>query len=197
VNAVSRRVFAALRSKGLLLQQDKALPSVVGMVTGESLRGSWWGHPKGRLIFAVLSELEDHPDVLFTKLVRGKATLVHRRLWPALAAAGMARDAWQLDRLSSAARRALRRVDREAAPVRAAGPVAKELETRLLVVARQVHTESGRHELMLQGWRAWAAMAKCQPARSAAAARRALELAARRLGAAGAPPEALPWSAKA
>ena len=36
--------------------------------------------PKGRVIFAVLSELADHPDVLFTKLLGGRTTLVHRRL---------------------------------------------------------------------------------------------------------------------
>ncbi len=58
-------VFRELRAQGLLLQQDRILPSVVGIVTGQSLRGSWWGHPKGRLIFAVLSELADRHDVVF------------------------------------------------------------------------------------------------------------------------------------
>ena len=33
----------ALTERGLLLKQGKVLPSVVGMVTGESLPGSWWG----------------------------------------------------------------------------------------------------------------------------------------------------------
>jgi hypothetical protein len=177
---------------GLLLQQDKKLPSVVGIVTGEALRGSWWSHPKGRLIFAVLSELADRPDVLFTKLISGKSTLVHRRLWPALAAAGASRAAWQLHRLSPAARRLLGRVDRGPKAVRASGAAVKELETRLLVVARQVHTESGRHEIVLQGWREWSDAVRIRPLRSAASATRALERAGARLGA---PPEALPWNA--
>ena len=190
-SAVGRRVLSALRAKGLLLQQDKALPSVVGMVTGRALRASWWSHPKGRIIFAVLSELADRPDVLFTKLLNGKTTLVHRRLWPALLEVGMARDPWQLNRLSAAARRVLAKVDRGGAPVRATGPVAKELESRLLVVSRQVHTAEGRHALVLQGWRAWSAGAKCRRLRSAASARKTLERSAARLGA---PDGSLPWS---
>lgn len=187
-------VLRRLRAKGLLLQQDKTLPSVVGLVTGEALRGSWWSHPKGRLIFAVLSALSERPDVLFTKLISGKSTLVHRRLWPALAAVGAAREPWQLRRLPPAARRLLARVDRGGRTVRASGAAVKELETRLLVVARQVHTESGRHEIVLQDWSAWSDAVRVRPLRSAASARRTLERAAARLGA---PPDALPWNGRA
>ncbi len=89
-------VLAVLTANGLLLTQDKALPNVVGILTGESLRTSWWGHPKAHLIFAVLSELTDHPDVLFTKLLYRKDTLVHRSLGPAVLAVGSARDQWQV-----------------------------------------------------------------------------------------------------
>jgi hypothetical protein len=186
------RVSSELRARGLLLQQDKTLPSVVGLITGESLRTSWWSHPKGRAIFAVLSELADRRDVLFTKLLYGKSTLVHRRLWPALLAVGSARDRWQLDRLSAGARRVLRAVDQDEGRVRATGTVARELESRLLVVARQVHTEEGRHELALQSWRSWAAVVKCRRVRSVPAAKKAIELAASRLGAAA---DGLPWKA--
>lgn len=187
----AERVFSALHSKGLLLQQDKTLPSVVGLITGEALSTSWWGHPKGRAVFAVLSELEDRPDVLSTKLLLGKSTFVHRRLWPALLTVGAAREPWQLDRLPLGARRVLRAVDR-GMPVRATGAVVRELESRLLVVARQVHTEKGRHEIVLQSWRAWAVARKCRRLRSVAAAKRTLERAASRLGAKA---DALPWSA--
>lgn len=103
------RVLAALVEKGLLLKQDKTLPSVVGILTGESLRTSWWSHPKARLIFSVLSELADHPDVLFTKLLHRKDTLVHRSLWPAVLAVGRGRERWQLQGLSSEAGRLLAR----------------------------------------------------------------------------------------
>jgi hypothetical protein len=188
------RVVSVLRAKGLLLEQDKKLPSVVGLITGEALRTSWWSHPKGRTIFAVLSDLADRPDVLFTKLLEGKSTLVHRRLWPALLAVGAAREPWQLDRLSLAARRILRAVDGGETTIRATGAVARELESRLLVVARQVHTEKGRHEIVLQSWRSWAAARKCRRVRSVPAAKKTLELAASRLGV---QTDTLPWNAAA
>src|SRR6266511_3379685 len=121
-------VLAVLTANGLLLKQDKTLPNVVGILTGESLRTSWWSHPKAHLIFAVLSELADHPDVLFTKLLHRKDTLVHRSLWPAVLAMGSARDQWQLQGLSGEAKRLLERLDRGGSPVRAVGAPVKELE---------------------------------------------------------------------
>lgn len=72
----------------MLLVQDAALPSVATLVAGGPVRGSWWGHPSSPAIFAALEVLDDHPDLLFAKLVDGKNTIVHRRLWPALAAIG-------------------------------------------------------------------------------------------------------------
>src|SRR5258708_1963400 len=138
----TEQVLAALTSHGLLLKQDKAIPNVVGIITGESLRTSWWSHPKGRLIFSVLSELADHPDVLFTKLLHRKDTLVHRSLWSALLAIARSREPWQLRGLSASATSLLDRVDHGEGPVRASGAPVKELETHLLTVAREVHTES-------------------------------------------------------
>jgi hypothetical protein len=104
----------------------------------------------------------------------------------------MARDAWQLEGLSRAELRVLGDVDRGEG-VRATGAVAKELESRLLVVSRQVHTAEGRHELALQSWRAWAAATRSGRARSVAAARKTLESSARALGA---PADALPWNGR-
>ena len=187
-------VLAALADRGLLLEQDKVLPSVVGIVTGESLRGSWWSHPKGRLIFSVLSELADHPDVLVVKFLARKATLVHRPLWPAVLAVGAAREPWQMERLSPEARRLLGRLDRAEGPVRATGKAVKELEVRLLAVSRETHTESGRHEMALESWQAWSTRAGCRAARSVARARKALEEAAT---AAGASVASLPWPVRA
>src|SRR5262245_34047373 len=155
------RVLASLDENGLLLKQDKELPSVVGLVTGESLRTSWWSHPKGRLIFAVLSELADRPDVLFTKLLRNKDTLVHRRLWPAVLAVGRSGAPWQKAGLSREARRLLERVG-EGDAIRASGAAVKELEKRLLATTRQVHTAAGRHEIALQSWDAWSRRVRCR-----------------------------------
>ena len=180
----------ALEDKGLLLTQDKALPNVVGILTGESLRNSWWSHPKAHLIFSVLSELADHPDVLFTKLLYRKDTLVHRSLWPAVLAVGNARDRWQVQGLSVDAKRLLKRLGKEGEPIRGVGAPVKELEGRLLVTTQEIHTESGRHEMALETWQAWSRRVSCTAMDSDALARKALEDAAVRLGA---PLTSLPW----
>ena len=187
------RVLAALAANGLLLTQDKALPSVVGILTGESLRTSWWSHPKSHLIFSVLSELVEHPDVLFTKLLYRKDTLVHRSLWPAVLAVGSAREQWQVRGLSDEARRLLERLDSGDGSVRAAGAPVKELEERLLAVAQEIHTDSGRHEKALETWHAWSERVGCSAIQSVQHARKALEEASVKLGA---PLKSLPWPAK-
>jgi hypothetical protein len=179
----AERVLAALAANGLLLTQDKALLNVVGILTGESLRASWWSHPKSHLIFFVLSELADHPDVLFTKLLYRKDTLVHRTLWPAALAVGSARDEWQMHGLSEDAKRLLERLGSGGVPVRAVGAPIKELERRLLVTTQEIHTESGRHEMALESWQAWSRRVGCTAMKSVPRAREALEEAAVRLGA--------------
>lgn len=54
-------------------------------ITGESITGSWWGHPVGKRIFAILAAVSASDQVLVCKLIDDKVTLVHRRLWPLLA----------------------------------------------------------------------------------------------------------------
>ena len=184
-------VLETLAAKRLLLKQDPTLPSVVGIVTGERLRTSWWSHPRARLIFAVLSQLVDHPNVLVTKLLLRKDTFVHRALWPAVLAVGRAREPWQTRGLSREARRLLGRVD---GGVRATGAPVRELEARLLVTTREAHTASGRHELVLESWRAWSRRVGCKTLGSVSRARAELEEAALDLGASV---EALPWSESA
>src|SRR5258708_27363580 len=183
-------VLDALCRTGLLLKQDKQAFNVVSLLTGETLRSSWWSHPRGRLIFAVLSELEDHPDVLFAKLLDGKVTLIHRTLWPAFLAVAGEGAALQVDGLSAAARRLLDSVNESAIPIRASGAAVKELETRLLVHSEEVHTESGRHAIELKSWSAWAKGAGTKPLRSTTAAREHLEAAATAIDAS---PTSLPW----
>jgi len=75
----------ALIQHGMLLESAKGpLPNVAELVAGEPIRGSWWGHPRSHAIFAAINHLAESPDVARTRLVNGKVTLVHRRLWPAL-----------------------------------------------------------------------------------------------------------------
>ena len=77
--------MAVLVKHGMLLESARGpLPNVAELVAGEPIRGSWWGHQCGHEIFQALNVLADSPDVVRTRLVNGKVTLIHRRLWPAL-----------------------------------------------------------------------------------------------------------------
>jgi hypothetical protein len=70
---------------GVVLASGKGpVPNLAEAVAGGPIRGSWWGHPKGGEIFSALGIVADSPEVLCFRLVEGKVTLVHKRLWPAL-----------------------------------------------------------------------------------------------------------------
>ena len=60
------------------------VPSLAETIGGGPIRGGWWGHPMGHEIFAATEAIADNEDVLVCKLIDGKVTYVHRRLWPAL-----------------------------------------------------------------------------------------------------------------
>jgi hypothetical protein len=168
-------VLAVLQDHGLLMTQDRTLPSVVAILTGEILSTSWWSHPKSQLIFKVLSELADHPDVFIAKALRGKDTLVHRRLWPALVSVGRGQKPWQVRNLSADSKLLLSRTNRSKTPVPSSGAAAKELQLKLLVAAREIHSESGRHQVVLESWQTWLARTGCRQMSSLTAAYQALE----------------------
>jgi len=70
---------------GLVLESAAGpVPSLAEAIAGERFRGSWWAHARGLEIFALTRATRNHPDVLVCRLVEGKITYVHRRLWPAL-----------------------------------------------------------------------------------------------------------------
>ena len=70
---------------GVVLQSARGpLPNLAEWIAGEPIRGSWWGHSSGHEIFAVLTRVLDSGEVVATRLVDGKVTLIHRRVWPAL-----------------------------------------------------------------------------------------------------------------
>ena len=159
-----QRAWEELRRNGLLLLQDPKLPSVASLVAGTRVRGSWWGHPAGRKIYGVSTQLAEHPESLVTKLLSGKVTFVHRRLWPAFLALARSREPWQMQRLPPACRTLLRRLDREgeldprnisAAGLRTPRETVGELERRLLIHAEEIHTESGAHAKRLESWDHW------------------------------------------
>jgi precorrin-6B methylase 2 len=77
--------LAFVKRHGVVLQAARGpVPSLAEAVAGSPIRGSWWGHPKGREIYGAAQAVVDSADVLVCRLVDGKVTFVHRRLWPAL-----------------------------------------------------------------------------------------------------------------
>ena len=61
-----------------------AQPNLVEFIAGERIAGNWWSHQQSRHIFALTRSVRESPDGLTCRLVDGKVTFVHRRLWPAL-----------------------------------------------------------------------------------------------------------------
>src|SRR5262249_3580529 len=146
------RALDALREHGLLLVADLWLPSVATLVAGEPVRGSWWGHPRGKDIYAVCTLLDAHAEVSDARLVSAKITYVHRRLWPALVAVGAAHEPWQTAELSPLASQLLallledgvaRTDDLDELWVtsrKVLGKAARELELVLLAHGEGIHT---------------------------------------------------------
>jgi hypothetical protein len=76
---------AFVERHGVVLQAARGpVPSLAEAIAGGPIRGSWWGHPQGKEIFHAAEAVGESPDVLVCKLIDGKVTYVHRRLWPAL-----------------------------------------------------------------------------------------------------------------
>jgi hypothetical protein len=78
-------VFDVIRDHGVLLESAHGpIPNLAELVAGEPIKGSWWGHSAGHAIFAAINTVADSPDAVRLRLVNGKITIVHRRLWPAI-----------------------------------------------------------------------------------------------------------------
>jgi len=78
--------LAFVRRHGIVLESAHGpVPNLAETVVGAPIRGSWWGHPQGHEIFSLTRAIRDSKDVLVCRLVGGKVTYVHRRLWAALA----------------------------------------------------------------------------------------------------------------
>ncbi|SRR5712692_5574584 len=156
-------IVGEFRRVGVLLESDPRLPSVTGLVIGRPLRGSWWGHPSGRRIWRVLNKFCRRRDVLTTKLVSGKVTFVHRRLWPQLLAVSTSNEEWRTAFLSSEASALLHlvtrkgevRTDSKGLLKKGIPSAARELEKRLLVQSEEIHTERGTHAKILRSWSNW------------------------------------------
>jgi hypothetical protein len=156
-----------LREQGAMtLVPTGRATALVEAVTGEPLRGSWWGHPAARRVQAIAAGLEASPEVLVLKLVGGKLTFLHRDLWVPLARVAMDRRRRReaMAALPEAARELLAlvagcgqlRLDHVARErgesEREISRTATLLELELLVHGRSVYTERRRHALLLRTW---------------------------------------------
>ena len=169
-------VLLNLQANGFLLESDPKLPSVCSLITGAPLRGSWWSDPHAQTIFQVNELLEDHEDVLITKLVSGKVTFVHRKIWAEVVTIGRSRETWQLKNLQAPVLALLKQIE-SANSITSAdiewpreikmklGDAARVLEKRLLIVGTQFHSDSGAHEKLLETWEHWMKRRKFKPAK--------------------------------
>jgi len=202
--SATARVRRAVDRYGVLpFSAPEGALSAIRVITGVTVRGSWWGHPAGHLIYWVAEGWDRATSVIATaKLLGGKVTLVHSRLWPALVSVGKARASWQTGGLDPGARNLLRTVDRlgyvrgdllsqelgmDYASFRHG---VKRLELRLLVSASSVHTRTGAHALAAESWSRWASRRHLARWPSPGQARRRFETAGVELGI---EPESAQW----
>jgi hypothetical protein len=83
--ATAEEALAFVRQHGVVLASAKGTaPRLTEAIVGEDIEGSWWAHPKSHHIYAILGAVTDSDQVLVCRLIGGKITLVHRRLWPSL-----------------------------------------------------------------------------------------------------------------
>jgi hypothetical protein len=162
--AALARIDQELERIGLLFEHDRVHPSFTAIAAGEPIAGSWWGHARGHDIYEALHRFHEGSGALSAKLVNGKVTYVHRRLWPELLALARADVARRREGLSPLARSLAVQVEREGllrAHVLARAGLAgaaelnaafKELEARLLVYGDSEHTDSGAHARTAESW---------------------------------------------
>lgn len=80
-----RQAISFVREHGVVLESAAGpVPSLAENVASAPIRGSWWAHPRSHEIFKLTRVVRDSADILVCRLVDGKITYVHRRLWPSL-----------------------------------------------------------------------------------------------------------------
>lgn len=146
------------------------LPCFVSAVAGGPVKGSWWGHSKGALIYELANSLLDSPEVASLRLVDGKNTFVHRSLWPAFYRV-VTDPAWRRSRMSdlnalgkrlasAVAKAGELRLDdwvrRHGDDPKAVKRARQRLTASLLLDGYNVHTETGKHAAVLVDWKRWA-----------------------------------------
>src|ERR1019366_1955308 len=81
----AEEVFAFVRDHGVVLVSARGTaPRLTEAIVGGPIKGSWWAHPQSHQIYAILQAVTESDQVLVCRLINGKVTLVHCRLWPSL-----------------------------------------------------------------------------------------------------------------
>ena len=79
------QVIMFIKKHGVVTESAHGLvPNLAETVAKRRIRGSWWADEKGREIFRLTRAVRNSSDILVCRLINGKITYVHRRLWPAL-----------------------------------------------------------------------------------------------------------------
>jgi len=82
----SSESISFIKRHGVVLASAKGpVPRLSEVIVGGRIKGSWWAHPKSHQIYGIFRGVSDSKDVLVCRLVNGKVTFVHRRLWAAVA----------------------------------------------------------------------------------------------------------------
>jgi hypothetical protein len=94
----AKQALGFVKTNGITLESGRGpVPSLAETIAGEALRGSWWAHSSGPVIFLCSRAIRESKEVLVCRLAGGKVTYVHRRLWPALVRLAGQFDARRLD----------------------------------------------------------------------------------------------------
>lgn len=147
--------LAHLKKEKFLLLVDNRQPSLVTILTGEKLKGSWFGHPLGKVIYNTSNNLSAYKNLLVMKLIDGKYTYIAPELRDAAYSLGTYIDDWQEKKLTSSARKLLSALEKKGSlPVDAKNKSdAALLEKLLLANGEQEHTDSGKHVKILLSWK--------------------------------------------
>jgi len=81
----AHEALAFVERHGVVLEAARGpVPNLAEAIAEGPIAGGWWGHPRGKLIFRLTRAVRDSADVLVCRVINGKITYVHRRIWPAL-----------------------------------------------------------------------------------------------------------------
>jgi hypothetical protein len=85
VTMTPEQAIAFVEKHGIVLESASGpVPSLAQTIVGNTIKGSWWSHPMGKEIFQITRAVRGSQDILVCRLVGGKITFIHERIWPAL-----------------------------------------------------------------------------------------------------------------